>query len=197
MIDDSGEIVARAAGFAEELLVVDIEPTDAIARRLRDARRRELDRSRDEAPPVDVVELEPRVDQSDELAGTIVAFEPALEQMRLALILGLSDYVEKNGFADVVIGVSGGIDSAVTAALCVEALGADRVHCVSMPSRFSSEGTRSDARLVAESLGCAFREIPIESAVGAFTDGPRCRDRRRARRPRRRRTCRRASAVCS
>ena len=170
VIDDSGEIVARAAGFAEELLVVDIEPTDAIARRLRDARRRELDRSRDEAPPVDVVELEPRVDQSDELAGTIVAFEPALEQMRLALILGLSDYVDKNGFADVVIGVSGGIDSAVTAALCVEALGADRVHCVSMPSRFSSEDTRSDARLVAEGLGCAFREIPIESAVGAFTE---------------------------
>jgi NAD+ synthase (glutamine-hydrolysing) len=170
VIDDSGEIVARAAGFAEELLVVDIEPTDAIARRLRDARRRELDRSRDAAPPVDVVELEPRVDQSDELAGTIVAFEPALEQMRLALILGLSDYVEKNGFADVVIGVSGGIDSAVTAALCVEALGADRVHCVSMPSRFSSEDTRSDARLVAEGLGCAFREVPIESAVGAFTD---------------------------
>ena len=170
VIDDSGEIVARAAGFAEELLVVDVEPTDAIARRLRDARRRELDRSRDEAPPVEVVELEPRVDQSDELAGTIVAFEPALEQMRLALTLGLRDYVEKNGFADVVIGVSGGIDSAVTAALCVEALGADRVHCVSMPSRFSSEDTRSDARLVAEGLGCAFREIPIESAVGAFTD---------------------------
>ena len=72
--------------------------------------------------------------------------------------------------ARVVLGVSGGIDSAVTAALCVEALGADRVHCVSMPSRFSSEDTRSDARLVAESLGCAFREIPIESAVGAFTD---------------------------
>ena len=170
VIDDSGEIVARAAGFAEELLVVDVEPTDAIARRLRDARRRELDRSRDEAPPVEVVELEPRVDQSDELAGTIVAFEPALEQMRLALTLGLRDYVEKNGFADVVIGVSGGIDSAVTAALCVEALGADRVHCVSMPSRFSSEDTRSDARLVAEGLGCAFREIPIESAVGAFTE---------------------------
>ena len=170
VIDDSGEIVARASGFAEELLVVDVEPTDAIARRLRDARRRELDRSRDEVRPVEVVELEPRVDQSDELAGTIVAFEPALEQMRLALTLGLRDYVEKNGFADVVIGVSGGIDSAVTAALCVQALGADRVHCVSMPSRFSSEDTRSDARLVAEGLGCAFREIPIESAVGAFTD---------------------------
>ena len=85
--------------------------------------------------------------------------------MRLALTLGLRDYVEKNGFSDVVVGVSGGIDSAVTAALCADALGPDRVHCVSMPSRFSSEATRSDARRVAEALGCAFREIPIESTV--------------------------------
>jgi NAD+ synthase (glutamine-hydrolysing) len=88
--------------------------------------------------------------------------------MRLALTLGLRDYVEKNGFADVVVGVSGGIDSAVTAALCADALGAARVHCVSMPSRYSSEGTRSDARAVAEALGCSFREIPIESTVVAF-----------------------------
>ena len=69
-----------------------------------------------------------------------------LEQMRLALELGLHDYVTKNGFGDVVIGLSGGIDSALTAALCVEALGAERVHGVSMPSRYSSEGTRGDAR---------------------------------------------------
>ena len=88
--------------------------------------------------------------------------------MRCALTLGLRDYVEKNGFAEVVVAVSGGIDSAVTAALCVEALGSERVHCVSMPSRYSSEETRSDARAVAESLGCAFREISIESTVGAF-----------------------------
>ena len=88
--------------------------------------------------------------------------------MRRALILGLHDYVEKNGFAEVVVAVSGGIDSAVTAALCAEALGSERVHCVSMPSRHSSEGTRTDAGALAESLGCAFREIPIESTVRAF-----------------------------
>jgi NAD+ synthase (glutamine-hydrolysing) len=88
--------------------------------------------------------------------------------MRLALALGLHDYVEKNGFAEVVLGVSGGIDSAVTAVLCADALGSDRVHCVSMPSRFSSKGTRDDARAIAESLGCSFREIPIEDAVVAF-----------------------------
>jgi NAD+ synthase (glutamine-hydrolysing) len=65
--------------------------------------------------------------------------------------------------------VSGGIDSAVTAALAAEALGAEHVHCVSMPSRYSSEGTRSDAQRLAENLGCDFREIPIESVIEDFT----------------------------
>jgi NAD+ synthase (glutamine-hydrolysing) len=89
--------------------------------------------------------------------------------MRLALELGLHDYVEKNGFRDVVVAISGGIDSALTAALCVEALGADRVHGVSMPSRYSSDGTRGDARRLAESLGIDFREVAIEPVVEAFT----------------------------
>ena len=88
--------------------------------------------------------------------------------MRLALELGLRDYVGKNGFSDVVVGVSGGIDSALTAALAVEALGPERVHCVSMPSRYSSEATRADARRLAESLGTDFRELPIGAAVDAF-----------------------------
>jgi NAD+ synthase (glutamine-hydrolysing) len=85
--------------------------------------------------------------------------------MRLALELGLSDYVNKNGFSEIVVGVSGGIDSALVAALAAETLGSDRVHCVSMPSRFSSEGTRGDAQRLAESLGCDFREIAIEPIV--------------------------------
>src|SRR5262249_43048378 len=91
-----------------------------------------------------------------------------LEQMRLALELGLRDYVLKNGFGDVVIGLSGGIDSALTAAIAVGALGADRVHGGSMPSRFSSEATRTGARGVAEALGIDFREISIEPMVEAF-----------------------------
>src|SRR3954452_10287829 len=88
--------------------------------------------------------------------------------MRLALELGLHDYVGKNGFSDVVVGVSGGIDSAVTAALAAEALGPGRVHCVSMPSRYSSEATRADAKRLAENLGCSFREISIGAVVDAF-----------------------------
>jgi NAD+ synthase (glutamine-hydrolysing) len=92
-----------------------------------------------------------------------------LEQMRCALVLGLRDYVAKNGFDAVIVSVSGGIDSAVTAALAAEALGPECVHCVSMPSRYSSAETRTDARRLTENLGCDFRELPIEPIVEAFT----------------------------
>ena len=168
VLDDSGEVVARAPGFEEHLLVVDIDPVEAIGRRLRDVRRRALDRSRVHVPNVETVERPALAGHAGEGERAIDPFEPELEQMRLALTLGLRDYVVKNGFDQVVVGVSGGIDSAVTAALCADALGPDRVQCVSMPSRFSSEGTRDDARSLAESLGCEFREISIEQLAGAF-----------------------------
>jgi NAD+ synthase (glutamine-hydrolysing) len=168
VLDDAGELVARAPGFEEHLLVVDVEPAFAMGRRLRDVRRRELERSRETVPAVQLLELAALGEHGESTSGVVVPFEPELEQMRLALILGLRDYVEKNRFSDVLVGVSGGIDSAVTAALCVDALGAERVHCVSMPSEFSSEETRADARRIAENLGCEFREIPIEGSVEAF-----------------------------
>jgi NAD+ synthase (glutamine-hydrolysing) len=80
----------------------------------------------------------------------------------------LRDYVNKTGFPSVVIGLSGGVDSALTAAVAADALGPERVHTVSMPSRFSSEGTRDDAREVSDNLGLDFREVPIEGVVAAF-----------------------------
>src|SRR3954469_1006837 len=129
VLESDGSVLARAPGFEETLLVVDLEQPEA-------------------AP--------------------IAALADDLEQMRCALVLGLRDYVGKNGFAEIVVGVSGGIDSALTAALAVEALGPERVHCVSMPSRYSSGGTRSDARRLTENLGCDFRELPIEPVVEAF-----------------------------
>jgi NAD+ synthase (glutamine-hydrolysing) len=130
-IESDGTVLARAPGFEEALLVVDLErPEDA-----------------------------PLAPLGDDL-----------EQMRQALDLGLRDYVRKNGFGEIVVGLSGGIDSAVTAALAVDALGPECVHCVSMPSRYSSEETRTDARLLAENLGCDFRELPIEPIVEAYTD---------------------------
>jgi len=130
VIESDGSVLARAPGFEESLLVVDLEQPEA---------------------------------------ATLVPFAASIEQMRRALVLGLGDYVAKNGFDAVVVSVSGGIDSAVTAALAVEALGPERVHCVSMPSRYSSEGTRADARRLAENLGCDFRELPIEPVVEAYT----------------------------
>jgi len=170
VLDDAGEVIARAPGFEEHLLVVEVEPDLAIGRRLRDVRRRELDRSRESVPQVEIVELDASAPAGDAVMRTVTPFEPELEQMRLALILGLRDYVEKNGFERVLVGVSGGIDSAVTAALCVDAFGPERVHCVSMPSQFSSQETRADAQRLADGLGCEYQEIPIESVVEVFRD---------------------------
>jgi NAD+ synthase (glutamine-hydrolysing) len=168
VLDDEGNVIARAPGFEEALLVVDIDPGETLGRRLRDVRRRELERVREHRRPAGIVAVGPLREQDAVAVGGVTPFEPELEQMRLALGLGLRDYVEKNGFGDVVVGISGGIDSALTAALCVEALGADRVHAVSMPSRYSSGETQDDARLVSERLGIDFREIAIEPVVGAF-----------------------------
>ena len=168
VIDEEGEVVARAPSFEEALLVVDIDASTAIARRLVDARRRALAREQ-EIPDPPVIDLgEPREQRSH---ATPVVAKPLddLEQMRLALELGLRDYVEKNGFREIVVGVSGGIDSALTLALAVEALGAQRVHAVSMPSRYSSEPTRRDAKALADNLGTSFLELPIDPVFDGFS----------------------------
>ena len=169
VLDDEGEVLARAPGFEEALLVCDVDPHAVVGRRLRDVRRRALAREREELP-ARMVEVSSSPRPAPPVERVIVPIPDDLEQMRRALELGLRDYVEKNGFREVVLGVSGGIDSALTAALAAEALGPERVHCVSMPSRYSSEGTRSDARRLAEDLGCDFRELPIGPVVDAYSE---------------------------
>ena len=164
VLDETGEIVARGPAFEEALLVVDVDATTAVARRLRDARRRALARALRELPDPPVVEI-PMREPAGSIRPLVAPVADDLEQMRLAIELGLRDYVEKNGFSDVVLGISGGIDSALTAALAVESLGSERVVCVSMPSKFSSEATRADAKSTAESLGARFLQIPIEPIV--------------------------------
>jgi NAD+ synthase (glutamine-hydrolysing) len=166
VLDEEGTIVARAPAFEEALLVVDVDSTTAVARRLRDARRRALARARRELPNPPVIEI-PSHEQRDHVQPAVAPLLDELEQMRLGLELGLRDYVEKNGFQNVVLGLSGGIDSALVGALAAEALGPDHVVCVSMPSRFSSEGTQADAKKVAENLGVRYLEIPIEPIVEA------------------------------
>jgi NAD+ synthase (glutamine-hydrolysing) len=169
VLDEDGGIVARGPAFQEALLVVDVEATTAVARRLRDARRRSLARALRELPEPPVVDLPQRSVDAAPVEKLVAQPLDELEQMRLAVELGLRDYVVKNGFSDVVLGLSGGIDSALTAALAAETLGPERVVCVSMPSQFTSDGTRSDAKRVAESLGVRYYEIPIEPIVEAVT----------------------------
>jgi len=167
VLDEEGRIVARAPSFEEALLIVDVDSTTAVGRRLRDARRRALARARREMPNPPVIDIPDRESRGEPPKPVVAPPLDELEQMRLALELGLRDYVEKNGFREVVLGVSGGIDSALTAALAAEALGPEQVVCVSMPSRYSSEGTQADARRVAEMLGARYIEIPIEPIVDA------------------------------
>lgn len=99
--------------------------------------------------------------------GELDADGPEEAEVYAALVLGLRDYVEKNGMASVILGLSGGIDSALVAALAVDALGPDRVHGVSLPSRYSSEHSRADAADLARRTGLRLRTIPIEPMVEA------------------------------
>ena len=169
VIDQEGQIVARGPAFEETLLIVEIDPVTAIGHRLRDARRRSLARQRQSLPDPHVVDLgDPRPQAAPLPAPAVASPLSELEETRRALEFGISDYVSKNGFSEVVIGLSGGIDSALTAALCAEALGPDRVVCVSMPSKYSSAETRRDAQIIAESLGARFSELPIEDIASAF-----------------------------
>ncbi len=170
VLDDEGEVLARAPGFEEALLVVDVEPEEAVGRRLRDVRRRSLESEREAAPELPVVHAGSPRTVTERVPGTVAPLLDDLESMRLALELGLRDYVDKNGFREIVVSVSGGIDSALTAAIACEALGPERVQCVSMPSKFSSDGTRGDARLLAERLGAGFLELPIEPLVEQFLE---------------------------
>ncbi|HXV34504.1 MAG TPA: NAD(+) synthase, partial [Gaiellaceae bacterium] len=169
VLDENGDVVVRGPAFEEALLLVDVDATTAVARRLRDARRRSLARARRELPEATIVDIPMHYPKARAPVPHSVA-EPVgeLEEMRLAIELGLRDYAEKNGFTDVVLGISGGVDSALTAALASEALGPEHVVCVSMPSRYSSAETRRDARAVAESLGARYLEIPIDRVVDAF-----------------------------
>ncbi|MDX6378220.1 MAG: hypothetical protein QOE98_2523, partial [Gaiellaceae bacterium] len=166
VIDADGDIVARAAAFEEELLVCEVEPGVAVSARLRDTR---LRRGKTRKPITPEVVLDPPQPR-DRLEPRIAPSPVSEADLWGALCLGLRDYTTKNGFSRVLLGLSGGIDSALVAALAADALGADRVDTISMPTRFNVSETRSDARRVAESLGVGFREQPIEDLRAAFME---------------------------
>jgi NAD+ synthase (glutamine-hydrolysing) len=161
----NGDLLARAPQFADHQLVIDLDVKPVFRKRLLDPRGRVAGKPLPEI----LITNEPQV--HDEHRAAEVA-EPLsrVAEIYEALVMGTRDYVRKNDFTDVVIGMSGGIDSSLVAAVAVDALGADHVHGVSMPSRYSSEGSKDDAREMADTLGMDFRVIPIESAHAAFLE---------------------------
>ncbi|HUS62201.1 MAG TPA: NAD+ synthase [Acidimicrobiales bacterium] len=168
VLDASGQVVASAPQFVEEVMIVDLDVRPAFRKRLLDPRGRAV---ADALPAVRISEDSPAGEaEAKRIPG--VTTPPLDEDTEVyeALVLGTRDYVVKNGFSSVVIGLSGGIDSSLVAAIAVEALGADAVHGVAMPSRYSSDHSLADAESLARNLGIDFRVIPIEPAHAAFTD---------------------------
>ena len=169
-VDQNGTVLARAPQFEESLTLCSIETGAVAAARLRDPRHRSAVRRAGEpaVPVIASLSVEPLEEGTEAEEAAIAAPLAPEEEVYAALRLGLRDYVEKNGFEHVVIALSGGIDSALVALVAVDALGADRVTCVSMPSPYSSEGTRNDARAIAENLGADLIELSIEDLMGAY-----------------------------
>jgi NAD+ synthase (glutamine-hydrolysing) len=174
IMDETGRLVAKGKQFEEDMVIADIDVESVFRTRLHDPRwRKELllheesgwrkterivipDRPfSDDKPPVAPRENEP---------------EDTSAEVYKALVLGTRDYIRKNGFEKVVIGLSGGIDSSLVAAVAVDALGKENVTGVAMPSRYSSAGSESDAGLLAKNLGIKFMTIPIEKVYAAYLE---------------------------
>jgi NAD+ synthase (glutamine-hydrolysing) len=151
VVDAAGALVARAPQFDESLLVVDLDlPAADAATSVAGAVLGAARSAYDAIPAV----VAPRMSDDAEVWA--------------ALVTGLRDYVRKNGFRSVTLGLSGGIDSAVVASIAVDALGAENVHGVSLPSAYSSEHSKGDAYDLAERTGCSIRTVPIAPMVDAF-----------------------------
>ena len=148
-VSRDGELLARSPQFQSDLLVVDV-PVEL----------------RTSAP--DLVISDEVLDIAQAIPARIADVLAEPEEIWSALVLGLRDYVEKNGFKSVVLGLSGGIDSAVVATIAVDALGRDRVFGVSLPSKYSSEHSKRDASDLVRNLGIEFRTIDIEPVVQGF-----------------------------
>jgi NAD+ synthase (glutamine-hydrolysing) len=179
ILDEKGNVLAEGAAFAEDLVVADVDLDEVFNARLHDTRLRK-ERSLDDGDPLPRIHL----DQFGAIApmgGAVATLEkPALAErperveqsaeaeVYAALTLGVHDYVLKNGFDTVVLGLSGGIDSALTACIAVDALGPKKVVGVSMPSPYTSTASQADAQALAKALGIRFEVIPIRDMMGAY-----------------------------
>ena len=168
--DETGQLLARGPQFEEDLIVVDLDLDAVFRRRLHDPRRRQLEVETESV--VRVVSVPgPTVEKMPIPNREVV--EPLSESAEIydALVLGTRDYVRKNSFEKVVLGLSGGIDSALTATVAVDALGSENVVGVMMPSGFSSEGSVTDSAALGGNLGIRLITIPISEIMSAYDDG--------------------------
>jgi NAD+ synthase (glutamine-hydrolysing) len=172
IFDQSGKTIAHAPGFVEHLLVADLNLEALNLARLHDPRRRS-ERLRVIERDVDhvFVSATPSMASKPVLSADGMApYDPDDAEAYKALVLGTRDYVHKNGFETVIVGMSGGIDSSFVTMVAVDALGPEHVVGVSNPSRYSSEGSIADARKLAENLGIRLMIIPIEPAHAAYLE---------------------------
>jgi len=165
-----GELIARGMQFEEDMVVADLDVRQVFRWRLYDPRRRKA--TRDDDMPFERIELpplRPAGDREPRQAPVAPLLDPVPEVYR-ALVLGTRDYVHKNGFQKVLLGLSGGVDSSLTAALAADALGPENVIGVAMPTRYSSSHSLEDALQLADNLGLRLLTVPIDDTFQAFLD---------------------------
>ena len=151
--NSEGELIARLPQFEEAVQIVDLDVDEC------------------DSGELPVIVTSKKQKKKGEIAEPVVAeVDDPIAEVWNALVLATRDYVNKNGFSEVVIGLSGGVDSSLVAAIAVDAVGPERVHGVSMPSRYSSQGSEDDAAELARNFGIDFQTIPIEAGYTALTD---------------------------
>jgi NAD+ synthase (glutamine-hydrolysing) len=173
VFDPDGHVIARARQFKEDLLFVDIHPEEALVHRLHDPRPRKENPDREP----EIVEIPASNPETSVVLAGRAGVEPRVEpplseegEVLEALVLGLGDYFRKNGFSRAVLGLSGGVDSSLGAAVAARALGPENVTGVLMPSEYTSDESNTDARQLVKNLGIDSLEIPIGSAFDAYKE---------------------------
>ncbi len=173
IIDERGQVVARGQAFAEDFVVADVDMRSVFRQRLHDPRRRKGELAHlyrpDEVQRVSLSRTVSHVDRSP-VIPIVSPLPDRHHEVYQALLLGTRDYVQKNGFKTVVVGLSGGIDSSLVATIAADALGSENVVGVSMPSRYSSDHSLEDAEALTEALGIRYLRVSIEPAFQAYLE---------------------------
>jgi NAD+ synthase (glutamine-hydrolysing) len=176
ILDEKGQLLARGKQFQEDLILADLDIESVFRTRLHDPRWRKVRHQRQEQEPEQkksetiIITEAPSAAAKPPLAPRQIETSDIIGEVYEALVLGTRDYILKNGFEKVLIGLSGGIDSSIVATIATDALGKSNVIGVAMPSRYSSTGSLTDAELLSKNLGIKLMQIPIEQVFKAYLE---------------------------